>query len=130
MSKKVLIVDDDPETRIILSDFLTRLNVNHSTVASAAECLARLVSEPTKYCLVLMDIHMPSLSGVDARTWIKDSEIDPPRGIPIIALTADENYHDEDRIARFGMQGALSKPVTLERLRDTLRKYGSIAQFS
>jgi CheY-like chemotaxis protein len=124
MKRKVLVVDDDAETRIIMSDYLSRLNVEHALVASAGECLARLVNDPTEFSMVLMDIHMPMLSGVDACTWIKDSEIDPPRNIPVIALTGDETYHNEEYIARYGMRGVLSKPVTVERLQETLERHG------
>jgi CheY-like chemotaxis protein len=127
MKKKVLVVDDDPETRMILSDYLSRLEVEHTLVASAGECLARLVNDPNEFSIVLMDIHMPMLSGVDASTWIKDSEIDPPRNIPIIALTGDETYHNEEYIARYGMKGVLPKPVTVESIEQTLNKYGSFA---
>lgn len=124
MKKKVLVVDDDPETRMIMSDYLSRLEVEHTLVASAGECLARLVNDPSEFGMVLMDIHMPMLSGVDASTWIKDSEVDPPRNIPIIALTGDENYHNEEYIARYGMRGVLTKPVTVESLQQTLDMHG------
>lgn len=123
MARKVLVVDDDPETRLIMSDFLAQLNVDHTLTASAGECLGRLVKEPEKYGMVLMDIHMPTLSGADASSWIADSEVDPPRNIPIVALTADDTFHDEDYIARFGMRGVLTKPVTLEQLEDILQKF-------
>ena len=123
MAKKVLVVDDDVETRMIVSDYLARLEVDHLIVASAGECLARLVNNPAEFSMVLMDIHMPALSGVDASTWIKDSDIDPPRNIPIIALTGDEAYHDEGMVAGFGMNGVLPKPVTLESLATALKKY-------
>ncbi len=123
MSRKVLVVDDDAETRMIMSDYLSRLDVDHTLVASAGECLARLVNDPNEFSMVLMDIHMPALSGVDASTWIKDSDIDPPRNIPIIALTADEAYHDEGYVARYGMKGVLTKPVSMDQLQDTLNRH-------
>ncbi len=122
MKTKVLVVDDDPEARIIMSDFLSQLNIQHTLVSSAAECLAKLVNDPNEFSMVLMDIHMPSLSGVDASTWIQGSDIDPPRNIPIIAMTADESFHDRENLARIGMCGALAKPVSLETLRATLSK--------
>lgn len=123
MHAKILVVDDDAETRMIMSDYLSRMNVEHTLVSSAGECLARLVNDPSEFSLVLMDIHMPSLSGVDASTWIMDSDIDPPRNIPIIAMTADEAYLDEDHIARFGMKGALPKPVCFEKLKSTVDQH-------
>lgn len=125
MTQKVLVVDDDAEMRMILSDYLSQLGIDHTLVASAGECLARLVNDPNAYSMVLMDIHMPTLSGVDASTWIKESEIDPPRNIPIIALTADESYQDESYISKFGLHGVLTKPVTLDMLESTLRRHAA-----
>ena len=125
MKRKVLVVDDDAETRMIVSDYLAQLNVDHAIVGSAGECLARLVKDPEQYSLVLMDIHMPTLSGVDASTWISDSDIDPPRNIPIIALTGDETYHDASIISQYGMRGVVTKPVTLNKLKDTLQRYAN-----
>ena len=63
-----------------------------------------------------MVIHMPSLSGVDAMPWIRDSEIDPPRNMPIVALTGDARYHDQEYVEEIGMSGFIPKPVTLENL--------------
>ena len=123
MLRKILVFDDDAETRMIISDYLAQLDVDHTLVASAGECLAKLVHDPSEFCMVLMDIHMPTLSGVDASTWIKDSEIDPPRNIPIIAVTADESYHDEKFVAKYGIHGVLPKPFSMESLETTLRRY-------
>lgn len=74
---KVLVVDHDGDTRIAVSDQLSRLGVNHATVATGGECLARLISTPAEYSLVLLDIHLPALSGVDVCSWIKGCEVAP-----------------------------------------------------
>lgn len=121
---KILVVDDDPEARMIVSDLLARLDVNHTLVASAGECISRLVADPDEFELVLMDIHMPYLSGSDACSWIKDSDLDPPRGIPIVAMTGDAAFFSDDALKTYGMQGVLQKPISLQRLKDTLGKYG------
>lgn len=114
--KKVLVVDDDLETRMMAAGYLAQLNVEHQVVDSAGECLAQLVQDPDAYSMLLLDIHMPNLSGVDAMTWIRDSEIDPPRNIPIYALTGDERYHDKDYVETIGLSGYVTKPMTLEKL--------------
>ncbi|MEP4197414.1 MAG: response regulator [Aliishimia sp.] len=123
MNGKVLVVDDDAEARIIVSDLLARLEVNHTLVSSAGECISRLVADPREFDMVLMDIHMPNLSGADACVWIKDSEVDPPKGIPIIAMTGDATFFDETALTLFGMQGVLQKPISLENLHNTLIKH-------
>jgi len=113
---KVLIVDDDAETRLIIAGYLAQLGVEHSAVESVGDCLAKLVKDPDEFDVVFMDIHMPSLSGVDATSWIRESEIDPPRNIPIFALTGDELFHDDEYISKIGMAGYVPKPITLEKL--------------
>ncbi|MEM6308462.1 MAG: response regulator [Pseudomonadota bacterium] len=115
-NKKVLVVDDDLETRMIASGYLAQLDIDHTVVDSVGECLAQLVQDPDAFSMLLMDIHMPSLSGVDAMTWIRDSEIDPPRNMPIVALTGDARYHDQEYVEEIGMSGFIPKPVTLENL--------------
>lgn len=124
MDGKVLVVDDDAETRMIVSDFLARLDINHTLVASAGECISRLVADPDEFALVLMDIHMPNLSGADASIWIKDGEADPPKGIPIIAMTGDATFFDDDAIRTYGMEGVLQKPISLAGLQQALSKHG------
>ncbi|WP_168797728.1 response regulator [Aliishimia ponticola] len=124
--KKVMVVDDDPETRLIVSDLLSRLDIKHEVAASAGECLGRLVKDPNSYGLVLMDIHMPTLSGVDASTWISSSETDPPRSIPVVAFTGDKTYHCRNYVSQFGMKDFLAKPVTLDTLSDTVASYAAL----
>lgn len=119
--KKILVVDDDLETRIIASGYLAQLDIDHAVVDSVGECLAQLVQNPEAFSMLLMDIHMPNLSGVDAMTWIRDSEIDPPRNMPIVALTGDKRYHDQEYVEELGMSGFIPKPVTLENLRAIVR---------
>ncbi len=123
MPGKVLVVDNDPEARVILSDFLAQLDVSHTMVASAGECISRLVVNPDEFDMVLMDIHLPYLSANDACTWIKDSEIDPPSGIPIVGMTGGVALILRDQPRACGMEDVLQKPITKTQLRDALNKY-------
>ena len=120
MNRKVLVVDDDAETRMIVSDLLGQLDVSHTLVGSAGECISRLVSEPAEYSMVLMDIHMPNLSGADASVWIKDSEADILANVPIIAMTGDTTFWDDATLQQWGMQGVLPKPISIDQLVSTL----------
>jgi len=116
LKKKILVVDDDPTTRFMMTEFLDALGYPHVVVANGCECLATLVTDPDGFDLILMDIHMPYITGLDSTTWIRGLEIDPPRSIPIIALTADTRYHNIADLLPFGMSDVLSKPVSMDQL--------------
>ena len=122
MTKKILVVEDDKTTRFMMSEFLYALGYDYVLVENGGACLAKLMTEPESVSMILMDIHMPSLTGLEATAWIRDSESDPPRTIPIVAVTADTTYHDVDKIRSFGMDSVLPKPVRIEDLEGIISK--------
>jgi CheY-like chemotaxis protein len=71
-----------------------------------------------QYDLVLMDLHMPDLDGFAATAAIRQQEraAGQQRRLPIVALTADALAGDAERSLAAGMDGHLSKPLTVERL--------------
>ena len=123
MGGKVLVVDDSAESRYTLSEYLSHLDVNHTTVHSAGECISRLMADPFEFDMVLMDIHMPALNGADACQWIKSSDVPNHQGIPIVAVTGDATYFEQDALDAVGMTDVLRKPFTLEQLQSALRKH-------
>lgn len=121
--KKVLLVEDDLFTRFMMNEIITTLGASIDVAADGEEC-ARLVNEfPEKYGLILMDLHMPKLSGIEAARRIRACESNPPRDVAIYAVTADVNYHDEAVIKELGMDGFASKPVTPGKLLDLITRY-------
>lgn len=126
MSRRVLVVDDDPTTRFLMKEMLEDLGYEHKTVSSGSACLAALMTEPNAYTAVLMDIHMPHVTGLDTCGWIRGLDINPPRNIPIIALTADNQFHSPEDVARFGMNDVLPKPVSLKALDDKLKRFAPV----
>lgn len=123
MTGKVLIVDDNADARLMLSEALAYLGIAHSTVKSAGACISRLVVDPGEFDLVLMDIHMPALSGADASQWIKASEVPRHRRLPIIAVTGDAAFADPAAWPAYGITDVLRKPFSLDSLRAVLRKH-------
>ena len=68
-----------------------------------------------RYDVILMDVHMPTMDGIEATRQIK--ELFPPARQPyIIAMTAAAMQEDRERCAAVGMQDFLSKPVNVEEL--------------
>ena len=120
---KVLVVDDHADSRLVLSELLSHLEVNHSVVRSAGECISRLVADPSEFDMVFMDIHMPHLNGADATQWIKDSDLPDHQGLAIIAVTGDAQFFEQSALDRYGLTDVLPKPFGLSDLRAALHKY-------
>lgn len=109
---KILLVEDDNFTRFMMREIIDTLGVAVDVAEDGEQGCRQLASNPNVYDLVLMDIHMPLLSGVDATKRIRALPDDPPKNVPIIAVTADEAYHDEIVVNKYGMNGFLAKPIS------------------
>jgi len=72
----------------------------------------------TSYDIILMDLHMPLMGGLETATAIR-SRPDLPQPI-IVALTASATTADRDRCLKAGMDDYLCKPIEMDRLRDTI----------
>ena len=109
-SLSVVVVDDNEVNLKIMAGFLKKLKVTYSTFIDANGAIRYLASNNCD--LVLMDIQMPNISGLEACKMLRASGFDKP----IIALTA--NASDEDRLAAkaVGMNDFLAKPVKYEQL--------------
>jgi len=122
-TKKILLVEDDEFTQFMMKEVIGTLEVQVDVAGNGQEGCECLDEQPDAYCLVLMDIHMPILSGVDATRQIRSSPNDPPRNVPIIALTADEKYHDQAVVSKHGMDGFVAKPVSPGQILGLINKY-------
>ncbi|MDW3225022.1 MAG: response regulator [Paracoccaceae bacterium] len=121
--KKILLVEDDYFTRFMMKEIIDTLGVDVDIAVNGEEGCAQLDKQPGEYGLVLMDIHMPRLSGVEATRLIREKPTDPPRNIAIIAVTADAQYHDNAVVRKHGMDGFIAKPITAVELMGLVDKY-------
>ena len=71
--------------------------------------------------LILMDIQLPEVSGLEVTKWLKDD--DDLRDIPVIAITAFAMKGDEERIREGGCEAYLSKPISVAKFLSTVRRY-------
>ena len=115
---KMLVVDDNPTNHMVVTSLLDSL-VKHIDVAEngveAINALEKAEGENAQYDIVLMDIHMPIMDGIEATLAIRGSK-EPYTDIPIIALTADPQYQQRRLCKNIGMDDALAKPVKLTEL--------------
>ena len=122
-TKKILLVEDDSFTRFMMKEIIDTLEVDVDIAHNGQEGCDRLDSDPSGYGLVLMDIHMPKLSGIDATKLIRKKPTDPPRNVTIIAVTADEQYHNTATVTKHGMDGFIAKPITAGELMGLVDRY-------
>ncbi|MDP8298844.1 MAG: response regulator [Candidatus Tantalella remota] len=114
MNEKILVIDDEIEICNLLQTFLTREGYQAITATSAAEGIEKLQSEKPK--LVLLDIRMPGMDGVEAMKKIR--EID--ENVAIIMATAVVDKKTADEIASMKATDYIIKPFDLDYLRNTL----------
>ncbi|MGZ0188867.1 MAG: response regulator [Alphaproteobacteria bacterium] len=117
--KTILIVEDNPLNMKLFNDVLEgsgyrTLNTNDGRIAMA-------LAESDRPDLILMDIELPEVNGLEVTKWIKDKE--SLRDIPIIAVTALAMRGDEERIRRGGCEGYISKPITVKRFLETVHHH-------
>jgi signal transduction histidine kinase/DNA-binding NarL/FixJ family response regulator len=114
---RVLAVDDYPVNLEVLVAQLDILGVPVDTAASGLEALTLWRTNP--YRLILTDIHMPDMDGLELARQIRSEETRAGGGphIPIVALTANAVKGEADHCFAAGMNGYLTKPLTLDRLR-------------
>lgn len=120
---RVLAVDDYPVNLEVLTGQLEILGVPVDTAEDGLEALARWRERP--YALLLTDIHMPDMDGFELTRHIRAEEALSRAGrrTPIIALTANALKGEADRCLAAGMDGYLTKPLTLDRLRQEVERW-------
>jgi len=115
-------VEDDQIGRIVAGELLRTAGYEVEEAESGAQALEMLGT--TRFDAVLMDITMPAMSGEEVTRRIRT---DPPPGadpdVPVIALTAHALEGDRERFLEAGMDDYLTKPIDLEQLIDTLRRW-------
>ncbi len=118
--RSVLLVEDNPVNRLVAQRLLERSGCRVHLAEDAESCLALLLTQPVD--LILMDVQMPGLSGIDAARRIRLLD-GPLQRIPIVALTASSMGGDREECLAAGMNAYLSKPIVAETLLATLAQW-------
>ncbi|CAA6690400.1 MULTISPECIES: hybrid sensor histidine kinase/response regulator [unclassified Lentimonas] len=117
---KVLVVEDDPINRELMSLLLERIG-QKSAVAVNGQAALDIMLEDPEFDLVLMDIDMPVLDGMATTRALRIGEVgDIGMNIPIVAVTAFNTLSDQSKFKKAGMNHFLCKPVSLKDLRSVL----------
>jgi sigma-B regulation protein RsbU (phosphoserine phosphatase) len=114
-AQTILVTDDDPASRRMLTRALTEAGYSCRESASGAETLAMLHSEVP--ALLLLDFHMPEMNGAEVLARLRGDE-DPMIGqLPVIVLTGDSGEESEVRCLEAGANDFVAKPINLQVLR-------------
>lgn len=116
--KRILIVDDSKINLKVANQILKPYNFNIKMVESGYECLEAL--ETQTFDLILMDIMMPKMNGVETLRRLKEMD---GFDIPVIALTADAIEGTDEKYLNAGFNAYLSKPIDRYELDRVLNKY-------
>ena len=117
-SLRVLLVDDERESRAVLTAFLSLEGVQVVAVATAEEALMRLHDRP--FDLVIADLGLPGASGFDLLRQVRRSGA-PWAQLPIVAVTGRASAIDREVVLEAGFQGHVAKPVDLQGLLVAIR---------
>jgi len=119
---RILIAEDNSTNREVALGMLRKLGMRADAVADGAEAISALESIP--YDLVLMDMRMPVMDGVEATRRIRDPQsVVLNHNIPIVAMTANAMQSDRDICLAAGINDFLPKPVSKSSLRGALKKW-------
>jgi two-component system, cell cycle response regulator DivK len=119
MTKTVLIVEDNELNMKLFNDLLEAHGYGTLKTSNGFDALE--LARAHKPDLILMDIQLPEISGLEVTKWLKDDET--LRHIPVIAVTAFAMKGDEERIREGGCEAYLSKPISVGKFLETIRSY-------
>jgi len=120
--KKILVVEDNMSNQLFMRVLLGKFKVDFEMANDGLEAIEKFKSN--RYDLILMDINMPNMSGIEATKRILEleAEFNLPH-VPIVALTANALSGDKKRFLEAGMDCYLSKPLKKDELYEIFRKF-------
>jgi two-component system cell cycle response regulator DivK len=116
MKKKILIVEDNSDSREIMNLFITK--IGHQTIAAKNSNEAITLAEAEGPDLIFMDMQLPDIDGVETTTILKKNP--KTADIPIVALTAWMSELWQEKASKAGIATYLLKPTSLQTLEKTI----------
>ncbi len=119
MSRKILIVEDNQDSRELVVKVLKNKGYETIEAADGEEALEKAATERPD--LILLDISIPKIDGYEVAKRLKSQE--EFKDIPIVALTAHAMKGDREKVIVSGFEGYISKPINVRELPDQVRSY-------
>ena len=143
--RRILLVDDVEINREIVQSLLEPTQLKIDCAENGVQAIQMFKNSPNKYDMIFMDIQMPGMDGYEATRRIRAIEAEPhsasivssftkyknksarlserPKGVPIIAMTANTFREDVEKCLEAGMNGHVGKPIVLQEVIDKLHYY-------
>jgi two-component system cell cycle response regulator DivK len=118
-AKSVLIVEDNELNMKLFHDLLDAHGYHTVQTRNGLDAIA--LARQHRPSLILMDIQLPEVSGLEVTKWLKED--DDLRSIPVVAVTAFAMKGDEERIRAGGCEAYISKPISVTMFLDTVRRF-------
>jgi PAS domain S-box-containing protein len=115
---RILLVEDNKINQVLATKLLEKWGHSSSVASNGKEALSTLERE--KFDLVLMDVQMPEMDGIQATRMIREKEKETGNHIPIVAMTAYAMDSDRVRCLEAGMDAYVSKPINVQELFKTV----------
>ncbi|MCF8474568.1 MAG: response regulator [Emcibacter sp.] len=119
MRKKILVVEDNELNMKLFCDLLNAHGYDTIQTQEGMKALELARSESPN--LILMDIQLPEISGLEVIKWLKEDGL--LKAIPIIAVTAFAMRGDEEKIRAGGCEAYIAKPISVGNFIETVKKY-------
>ena len=119
MAKTILIVEDNALNMKLFHDLLVARG--HRVLGACEGVAALSLAAKHKPDLILMDIQLPAISGLEVTRWLKEDAA--LAGIPVVAVTAYAMQGDEERIREGGCEAYLAKPVAVSNFIETIERF-------
>lgn len=117
---KILLVEDVDANRFLAAEILLTANCNVVTAVNGEEAISK--AEKEKFDLILMDMRMPIMNGLDAWLAIKNGN-GPCKRAPVLALTANAERSEMKKCLDAGMHGYITKPIEAKKLISDISHY-------
>lgn len=122
-SHLILVAEDNLINQKVIVRQLEKLGFGCMIANNGFEVLKLLEDDPGQFCVILMDCQMPECSGFTCTKEIRKREKETGQHIPIVAMTANAMENCEKNCLQAGMDDYISKPVQLQTLESTLKKW-------
>lgn len=119
MKKKILVVEDNDLNMKLFCDLLEAHD--YQTIQTRDGMAALELAREHRPALILMDIQLPEVSGLEVTKWIKEDE--DLRSIPVVAVTAFAMKGDEEKIREGGCEAYIAKPISVGQFLETVKFY-------
>lgn len=120
MSKKIIVAEDSSVIQNLTKKILSQLNYEVSSVKNGQQVIDLLAK--SEFDLVLLDIHMPVMDGMECAKQIRSSD-GTNQNIPIIAITGNANNYTMEDFEEVGINAFIPKPLNYDSVVEMVKKY-------